>query len=133
MTACVPGSTLSTALQQGQVTSKAAVDFLAIKQMIPQLASAFQFDGEDFEDGEQFPTYQYQGNHYNQNGQRFTEAEPRAFWLKLSSHKPENIESGKTKDQNPKNIKGIAAFGEVEKSEDGGERGAAAYCDQVHL
>src|SRR5215831_5316902 len=77
MTALVPESTFKTALQHGQVTSK-AVEFFAISANDTPIQDSVrrEADGKHFEQGEHLPAQQE--NRYNDghHGNQFSEVHP---------------------------------------------------------
>src|SRR5580658_2536156 len=124
ITAAVAVSTLSSALQQGQVTSIVAGLF-AIVRMIPQnwtetrvrfkLArfktesrSAVKFDREDVEHAQQLPAQQKDRKKDYEHRHQFSEGETTAVRLEAPRGKAQDIQRGEPEDDGPENVVNVA-------------------------
>src|SRR5439155_16273010 len=102
MTALSTESTLRTAPQHGQVTSKAGAD-LAITASYRKLRlMRFYLDGKHFEQVQHLPSQEKDRKSDNDDGKSFTETETGAAGLEAAGNQSENVKRCEAEHQGPK-------------------------------
>jgi hypothetical protein len=120
MTARVSESILSTAPQQGQVTSKLGSRRATVR-MIPQPGSARgEAQGKNAKDVEQLPAEKNHRHDDDQYGEGFAEAQAPFLVLEATGAEGEDVDSGKSKNQRPEDV--VDLFASRNEHEDGGQR-----------